>query len=141
MFQKKDITFRAAGLQLSRHVLPVNVEKKILKAMLQILQATTSDQQTSTLRNSINGTILLMLTMIISIQLCKKNGKTFGEVMSHFIVELDEMCILSGFHGNMHIFGSLIQRSMRRFSRIHTFPSPMCARGQLQAPLVLPFLY
>jgi len=41
---KQDITFRAAGLQLSRCVLPVNAEKKILKPTLQMPQATTSDQ-------------------------------------------------------------------------------------------------
>ncbi len=32
--------------------------------------------------------------------LCQKSGKTFGEVMSHFIVGLDEMCIISDFNGN-----------------------------------------
>ncbi len=41
---KYDITFSAASHQLTRHVLPVNVEKKILKATLQKAQATTSDQ-------------------------------------------------------------------------------------------------
>ena len=66
---KKDITFRAAGSQLSRRVLLMNAEKKILKAAMQMQQATTQViEQTSTLFNSIDGTILLMLSMIISVQ-------------------------------------------------------------------------
>jgi hypothetical protein len=41
---KKDITFSAASRQLTRCVLPVNVEKNMLKATLQKAQAPTSDQ-------------------------------------------------------------------------------------------------
>ena len=38
--------------------------------------------------------------------LCKKSGKTFGEVMGHFITGLHEMCILSDHYGSSSIIGS-----------------------------------
>jgi hypothetical protein len=107
---KKDITFRAAGLQLSTRVLSVNAEKKILKATLQMPQATISDQTNINIAQQYQWHRLVDAEYdnlrTINIGLCKKSGKTFGEVMSHFIVGLDEMCIMSDFHGNGHIIGS-----------------------------------
>jgi hypothetical protein len=36
---------------------------------------------------------------------CKMSGKTFGEVFEHFMIGLDEMCIMSDGH-NMMVIGS-----------------------------------
>jgi hypothetical protein len=38
--------------------------------------------------------------------LCKWSGKSFSEVMGHFIVGLDEMCLMSDAHGHLRVFGS-----------------------------------
>jgi hypothetical protein len=81
---KKDITFRAAGLQLSRCILPVNAEKKILKATLQMPQATTSDRTNINIAQQYQWHRLVDAEYdnlhTINIGLCKKSGKTFGEV-------------------------------------------------------------
>ncbi len=37
---------------------------------------------------------------------CKRSGKTFGEVMGHFIVGFNKMCLMSDVHGDLRIFGS-----------------------------------
>ena len=123
---KQDITFRAAGLQLSRCVRPVNVENKILKLTLQMPQATTSDRTNINIAQQYRWHRLVDAEYdnlrMVDIGLCKKSGKTFGEVMSHFIVGLDEMCIMSDFHGNAHVFVSADKKKHAKIlqdSRIH----------------------
>ena len=37
--------------------------------------------------------------------LCRKTNKLCGEVMHHFIIGLDEMCIMSDAHGGLHVIG------------------------------------
>ena len=34
---------------------------------------------------------------------CRKTGKTFGEIIQHFIWGLDEMCLLSDHHGTLYV--------------------------------------
>ena len=38
---------------------------------------------------------------------CAVNGKTFGEVVPHYVVGLDEMCIMGDAHGSCEIIGSM----------------------------------
>ena len=82
----------------------------ILKPMLQKPQATTSDRTNINIAQQYRWHRLVDAEYdnlrVVNIGLCKKSGKTFGEVMSHFIVGLDEMCIMSDFHGNALVFGS-----------------------------------
>ena len=37
---------------------------------------------------------------------CNKSGQTFGELIGHFIIGLDEMCLMSDTHGNLRIIGA-----------------------------------
>jgi hypothetical protein len=37
--------------------------------------------------------------------LCLKPGKTFGILISHFIVGLDEICLMSDVFGDLHVIG------------------------------------
>ena len=39
-------------------------------------------------------------------ELCKFSGKSFGEIMPHFIISLDEMCLMSYCHGNLRVFAA-----------------------------------
>ena len=38
--------------------------------------------------------------------LCKKTGNTFGELMQHFVLVLDEVCIMAYAGGNIKIIGA-----------------------------------
>ena len=38
--------------------------------------------------------------------LCKLSGKSFGGLMPHFIIGLDEMCLMSDCHGNLRVFAA-----------------------------------
>eukprot|EP00957_Ditylum_brightwellii_P008027 609012-Ditylum_brightwellii.AAC.1 len=49
-----------------------------------------------------------------NIGLCKKSGKSFGEVMAHFINGLDEMCIMSDAHGDLHVIGSFDKKKYEK---------------------------
>ena len=37
---------------------------------------------------------------------CKNTGKTFGELMQHFVLGLDEACIMADTGGNIKIIGA-----------------------------------
>ena len=50
--------------------------------------------------------------------LCAKTKKSFGELMEHFIVGLDEMCIMSDAHGTLRVIGSADKKNMRNFCKI-----------------------
>jgi hypothetical protein len=49
-----------------------------------------------------------------NIGLCKKSGKTFGEVMAHFIIGLDEMCIMSDAHGDCYVIAASDKKKHER---------------------------
>ena len=38
--------------------------------------------------------------------ICNRSGKTYGELMPHFIVGLDEACLMADAHGDCKIIGS-----------------------------------
>ncbi len=38
--------------------------------------------------------------------LCKLWGKSFGKIMPHFIIRLDEMCLMSDCHGDLRVFAA-----------------------------------
>ncbi len=68
---------------------------------------------------------------MVDIGLCKKSGKTFGEVMSHFIVGLDEMCIMSDFHGNAHVFGSADKKKHEKILQDSRIPITIVRTGTI----------
>ena len=104
-----DMSRRAASRQLSRRVLPVNHARGILKKKPVKPQATTSD------RTNINAAQQWRFHTLVdrvfdelrdaNLGKCNKSGKTFGEVFQHFVIGLDETCIMSDGH-TMQIIGS-----------------------------------
>ena len=95
----------SASRQLLRNILPQNARAGLLKYSMQKVQATTGNH---TSRNVIqkyrwNKIVDKVFTMMRSknVGLCKKSGKTFGEVVYNFIIGMDEMCIMSDTHGDI----------------------------------------
>ena len=107
---KPDISRETARRQLSRRVIPVNAAAGMIKGKTQKVQSTTSD------RTNINvGQQYRWHTAVTDLYngletkntgLCNKTNKTFPWVMHHFIIGLDEMCLMSDAHGTLHIIGA-----------------------------------
>ena len=105
-----DITREAARLQLSRNVIPKNAAEGLIKSKVQTVQATTSD------RTNINVAQQYRWHRNVDKSYndleekntgrCNKTGKSFQFVMGHFIIGLDEMCLMSDQHGGLKIIGS-----------------------------------
>jgi hypothetical protein len=99
-----------ARLQLTRRVIPAGNDARILKKNLQRVQATTSHRvnlnipQQFRWHTAVDNEFKFLREK--NIGLCQKSGKTFGEVMAHFIIGLDEMCIMSDAHGTLTVIGS-----------------------------------
>jgi hypothetical protein len=99
-----------ASRLLPRRVLPESAKAGVLKAMTQKVQATTSDCTNISLGQQfcwhriVDEEYNLLRTS--NTGLCRRSGKSFGEVMGHFIVGLNEMCLLSDVHGDLHVFRS-----------------------------------
>ena len=95
----------AASRQLSRNILPQNARSGVLKSLVQKFQATIIDwTNINTSQQCFWNTMFdKFFTMPRSenVGLCKKSGKTFGEVVYNFIIGLDEMCIMSDTHGDI----------------------------------------
>lgn len=141
----KDISRRAASRQLSRRVLPINAAEGILKATLQKPQATTSDRTNINIAQQYRWHRIVDTEYdnlrLVNTGLCKKSGKTFGEVMGHFIIGLDEMCLMSDHNGNAHIIGSADKKSMRKYCRTRAIQLPSYALARSQVLLVQPYFF
>jgi hypothetical protein len=91
-------------------VLPVNVQASVLKKSAQKVQATTSDRtninvaQQYCLHHAVEEVYAFMRTK--NTGLCKFWGKSFGKIMPHFIIRLDEMCLMSDCHGDLCVFAA-----------------------------------
>lgn len=113
-----DINPKAASRILTRRVIPINATEGILKSNLQKPQSTTSD------RTNINIAQQYRWHRLIDTEynnlrtqntgLCKLSGKSFGEVMDHFIIGLDEMCLMSEENGNASIIGCADKKKHER---------------------------
>jgi hypothetical protein len=105
-----NLSLSQAAKQLSRRVLPENSKAGVIKAMTQKVQATTSDRTNISLGQQFCWHCIVNeeynLLCMSNTGLCKRSGKSFGEVMGHFIVGLDEMCLMSDAHEDLHVFGS-----------------------------------
>lgn len=105
-----NLTRPQASRQLSRVILPKCHEAGLLKKGVQKVQATTSDRVAISLpqqyrwHKAVDNAYKFLRETNIGI--CKKSGKSFGEVMSHFVIGLDEMCIMSDAHGSLHVIGA-----------------------------------
>ncbi len=99
-----------ASKLLSRRVLPESAKAGVLKATTHKVQATMSDRTNISLGQQFHWHCIIDeeydLLHTSNTGLCKRSGKTFGEVMGHFIVGLNEMCLMSDAHGDLRVFGS-----------------------------------
>ena len=105
---------KVASRQLSRHVIPKSHAAGKIKKTLQKAQATTADRSSINLAqqfrwHSLVDSIYTKLRKT-NIGLCQKSGKSFGELMPHFICGLDEMCLQSDANGDMKVFGSMTKK-------------------------------
>jgi hypothetical protein len=114
-----DITRKAARNAMYRNILPLNHALGVLKRTTQKVQATTTD------RTNINIPQQYRWHKVVdevynylrtnNTGMCQKSGKTFGEVMPHFLIGLDEMCLMSDSHGDLRVVASLgLQLESRR---------------------------
>jgi hypothetical protein len=107
-----------AQRQLTRRVIPEGNNSQILKKNLQKVQATTSLRVNLNIPQqycwhvAVDGDFKVLREK--NIGLCKKSGKTFGEVMAHFIIGLDEMCIMSDAHGTLTVIGSFDKKKYEK---------------------------
>ena len=105
-----DLTRKQASRQLSRVILPVAHANGILKKSLQKVQCTTSDRIAISIPQQYRWHIAVDAEYDFLREnnrgLCAKTKKSFGELMEHFIVGLDEMCIMSDAHGTLRVIGS-----------------------------------
>jgi hypothetical protein len=99
-----------AAKQLSRRVLPEDSKAGVIKATTQKVQATTSDRTNVSLGQQFCWHCIVdeeyNLLRTSNTGLCKRSGKSFGEVVGHFIAGLNEMCLMSDAHGDLRVFGS-----------------------------------
>ena len=105
-----DVTHDAARKQIVRYVLPVNSQASMLKKSAQKVQATTSNRTNTNVAHqyhwhrAVEEVYDSMRTK--NTGLCKLSGKSFGESMPHFIIGLDEVCLMSDCHGNLCVFAA-----------------------------------
>ena len=105
-----DITQLAAHRQIIYYVLPVNSAALVLKKSARKVQATTSDRTSINVsqqycwHRAVDEVCDLMRTK--NTGLCKLLGKSFGELMPHFIIGLDEMCLMSDCHSDLPVFAA-----------------------------------
>ena len=105
-----DITRLAAHRQIICYVLPENSAALVLKKSARKVQATTSDRTSINVsqqycwHRAVDEVCDLMRTK--NTGLCKLLGKSFGELMPHFIIGLDEMCLMSDCHSDLPVFAA-----------------------------------
>jgi hypothetical protein len=61
--------------------------------------------------------------------LCKKTGKTFGEVIDYFVVGADETCLMSDSNGNVRIVAAASKRKHERLTSDHRCSITMFRSG------------
>ncbi len=104
------ITCEDACRQIIRYVLPVNAQASVLKKSAQKVQATTSDRTNINVAQqyrwhcAVDEVYDFMRTK--NTGLCKLLGKSFGEIMPHFIIGLNEMCLMSDCHSGLCVFAA-----------------------------------
>ena len=60
---------------------------------------------------------------------CNKTGKSFGELIDHFVVGADEACLMTDHHGNMKIIGSSDKKKHKRKASDHRASITMFRSG------------
>ena len=107
---KPNINRFAAARQLSRVVIPKNAAAGLIKCKTQKVQGTTSDRTNINTAQQYrwhkNVDMLYDELQEKNTGLCQSSGKRFCWVMEHFIIGLDEMCLMSDQHGGLQVIGA-----------------------------------
>ena len=107
---KEKLSQNEASRQLSRYILPQGAAANVIKSTTQKAQATTADRTIinlpqqycwHTLANALFSQLRETNTGLF-----RKTWKLFGELISHFIVGLDDMCLVSDAFGDLHVIGA-----------------------------------
>ena len=113
-----DITQVAPRRQIIRYVMPVNSTASVLKKFAQKVQATTSDRMNINVAHQFRWHRAVDevddLMRMKNTGLCKLTGKSFGEIMPHFIISLDEMCLMSDCHGDLRVFATSDEKKQEK---------------------------
>ena len=107
---KENLSRNSASRQLSRYVLVQGAAANIIKPTTQKAQATTADRTSINLPQQYRWHTLVD-SLFAQLRekntgLCRKTGKTFGKLISNFIVGLDEMCLMSDAFGDLYVIGA-----------------------------------
>jgi hypothetical protein len=106
----QELVRECAHRQIIHYVLPVNAQASVLKKSAQKVQATPSNRMNINVaqqyrwHRAVEEVYNFMRAK--NTGLCKLWGKSFGEIMPHFIIGLDEMCLMSGCHGDLRVFAA-----------------------------------
>ena len=107
---KPQLTRRQASNQLDRRILPIEHAKGKLKKGTVKAQATSTERSAITFDSQKRWydfvTALFNKARVDNTGVCKVTGKTYGELMRHFVIGLDEECIMADSAGNIRIIGS-----------------------------------
>ncbi len=113
-----DITQVAPCRQIIRYVMPVNSTASVLKKFAQKVQATTSDRMNINVAQQFRWHRAVDevddLMRMKNTGLCKLTGKSFGEIMPHFFISLDEMCLMSDCHGDLRVFATSDEKKQEK---------------------------
>ena len=60
---------------------------------------------------------------------CRKTGKSFGEIIDHFVVGADEACLMTDNHGNFRIIGAADKKKHERKASDHRASITMFRSG------------
>ena len=124
---KPDLDRKQASRALTRHVLRKSEE---LKNNLVKATATTTNRSAITVgqqfrwHNTYESSLNLLRERNTGVS--KKSGKSFGEVMHHFIIGGDETCFMASVNGDCRVIGSRNKKNCRYKSEYHGIPNWCC---------------
>ena len=99
-----------ASYQVRANILPKNAAKGVLKPNLVKAQGTTSDRTGISVASQYRWHYLveeiLRRANRVNTGTCPVTGKQYGQLQDHFIIGLDEMCIMADHGGNIKIIGA-----------------------------------
>lgn len=107
---RPELSRQQASRQVSRRVLPENARKGVLKPHKVKAQPTTTDRTAITWNQQYRWHLLISSELDFlrknNTGTCPVTGKTFGELIDHFVIGLDEMCIMANHDGSVSILAA-----------------------------------
>jgi hypothetical protein len=120
----------SAWQQIKCYVLSLNAAIGVLKKTTQKVQATTNGRTNIKVAQQYRwhpavDEVYEYLRRKNTRQ-CQLTSKMFGEVMPHFLIGLDKMCLMSEAHGNLRVFASADKKTGEVATRL-TLLHRICA--------------